>query len=89
MYRYHSKFVPNYAKFLQPLHLFSASAPTNRPLVWTEDLKSLFNKSITALAESTLLAFPDRLATTELIADASGFCIGVTLQQVNNGLNQP
>ena len=81
MYQYYSKFIPNYAKFLQPLHLFSTSAPPN--------LKSLFNKSKTALAESTLLAFPDPLATTELIVDASGFCIGATLQQVNNGLSQP
>ena len=89
MYQYYSKFAPNYAKFLQPLPLFSASAPTNRPLAWTEDLKFLFNKSKTALAELTLLAFPDPLATTELIVDASGFCIGATLLQIDNGLCQP
>ena len=89
MHQYYSKFVPNYAKVLQPLHLFSASVPTNCPSAWTEDLKSIFNKSKTAFAESTLLAFPDPLATTELIVDAFGFFIGATLQQVNHGLSQP
>ena len=79
----------NYAHYLQPLYAFAASSPKNRPLSWKENLQNDFTKSQEALAQATLLSFPDPKADTELVVDASGFCIGAVLQQIQHGSPQP
>ena len=89
MYQYYAKFVKAYAEFLQPLYNFITKSPSNRPLNWSEELKLAFSKAKAALSASTMLAYPDPSAATELITDASGTAVACVLQQVKNGVSRP
>ena len=87
MYRYHAKFVPNSAEFLQPLYYLLNSKCQS--LKWTDPLIQCFEESKKALSSAKRLVFPDPDAQTELVVDASGFRIGAVLQQVNDDATRP
>ena len=59
MYQFYARFVKGYAELLQPLHDFATQCPPRRPISWNEGLVSCFQASKEALANATLLAFPD------------------------------
>ena len=89
MYQFYSRFVKNHSRWLQPLHSLASGGSPRRPITWNGDLVKCFEESKEALANATLLAFPDPDAEAQLVTDASGNSIGCVLQQVKNGVTTP
>ena len=63
-----------------------ASKPKTDTKLWTSDCKTVFNKTKNILSQVSLLVYPDIIAPTSLMVDASDVTIGGVLQIYLNGI---
>jgi cleavage and polyadenylation specificity factor subunit 1 len=90
MLNFYRRHIPHAAEILAPLNkLTSVKKGRGKAFVWSDEAESAFVKSKELLAESTLLVFPVREATTSLTVDASGLAVGGALHQEIDGKLQP
>ena len=87
---FYHRFLPHGAGLMQPLHaLLTASKPKSQALTWTEDALAAFNAAKEALANASLLSYPQTDVPTCLMTDASDMAVGAVLQQYANGTWHP
>ena len=80
---YYRKFIRNFAGIAGPLHDLTK---VGVDFVWGSEEQTAFTSLKSALAESTLLAFPMRNGGDFILdTDASGFAIGAILSQAQDG----
>ena len=89
MYQFYARFVPNTARWTQPLHDLASDPSSTRPISWDKESIKQFEENETAHASATLLAFLDPEAEKQLVTDASENSIGCVLQQVRNDITTP
>ena len=75
--------IPHAAPMQAPLNVYLRDSKKNdkRPIAWSEEAESAFNKIKACLAEATLLAHPRHSAETRIVTDASDFALGAVLEQ--------
>lgn len=87
---FYHRFLPHCATLTQPLHeLLTPSNSTSHTLLWTDTALAAFHDTKEALANASLLAYPNPDAPTCLITDASDTAVGAVLQQHVNGIWRP
>ena len=75
---------------MQPLHsLLSSSKSKSQILTWTDSAIAAFNATKDALANASLLSYPQPDAPTCLMTDASDTAVGAVLQQHIKGTWHP
>ena len=89
MVNFYHRFVPHCAALMQPLHSLLHSAKKAQPLDWNDAALAAFKATKDALANATLLAYPQLEAPTCVMTDASDTAVGAVLQQCINGTWQP
>ena len=79
---YYRKFVLNFAVIASPLHRLTEKYTQ---FVWTDVAQKAFDDLKTALTSPPILAMPTLTDKYVLDTDASDFCIGAVLSQVQDG----
>ena len=75
---------------MQPLHaLLTASKPESQALHWNDDTLAAFDATKEALANASLLSYPNTDAPTCLMTDASDMAVGAVIQQYVNSTWHP
>ncbi len=75
---------------MQPLHsLISSAKPKTQTLTWNDSALASFTATKDALANASLLSYPQSDAPTCLMTDASDTAVGAVLQQNINGKRNP
>ncbi len=75
---------------MQPLHsLISSAKPKTQTFAWNDSALASFNATKDALANASLLSYPQSDAPTCLMTDASDTAVGAVLQQNINGKWNP
>ena len=87
MVNFYRRFVPSAAHILQPLYQATAGKP--KQLQWTEENISAFERTKEALANATLLAYPQANAPIAVTVDASSVAVGAALEQLVDDSRQP
>lgn len=83
---YSSRFIPQFATLSEPLRRLTRK---DTPFVFGAEQKRAFDNLKTALAKATTLAYFDKDAPTQVIADASPVGLGAVLVQKQDGNNVP
>ena len=79
---FYHRFLPHCAQLMQPLHaLLSKGKSKSQSLSWTDSALAAFNSTKEALANASLLSYPQSDAPTCLMTDASDTAVGAVLQQ--------
>ena len=87
---FYHRFLPHCAELMQPLHsLLSSSKSKSQTLTWTDSAIAAFNATKDALANASLLSYPQPDAPTCLMTDASDTAVGAVLQQHIKGTWHP
>ena len=87
---FYHRFLPHGAELMQPLHaLLSKGKRKSQSLNWTDPAVSAFNATKEALANASLLSYPQADAPTCLMTDASDTAVGAVLQQHINSTWRP
>ena len=87
---FYHRFLPHCADLMQPLHsLLSSSKSRSQTLTWTDSAIAAFNATKDALANASLLSYPQLDAPTCLMTDASDTAVGAVLQQHVEGTWHP
>ena len=87
---FYHRFLPHCAELMQPLHsLLSSSKSKSQTLTWTDSAIAAFNATKDALANASLLSYPQPDAPTCLMTDASDTAVGAVLQQHIHGTWHP
>ncbi len=87
---FYHRFLPHCADLMQPLHsLISSAKPKTQTLTWNDSALASFNATKDALANASLLSYPQSDAPTCLMTDASDTAVGAVLQQNINGKWNP
>ena len=83
---FYHRFLPHCAQLMQPLHaLLSKGKAKSQSLTWTDAALTAFNSTKEALANASMLSYPQSDAPTWLMTDASDTAVGAVLQQnINN-----
>ena len=91
MINFYHRFVPNFAKILQPLYFLANStrlAKQKQLPSWSLECQSSF-ETAKDIIKATVLAHPSKDAHLTLTTDASNIAIGAVLEQVINNTSQP
>ena len=89
MINFYHRFIPHCAQVLQPLHTLLAHTQPKTGLLWSEECILAFDRAKEALAQATLLVYPQANAPLSLMTDASDKAVGAVLQQLVNDEWQP
>ncbi|KAL7641867.1 UNVERIFIED_CONTAM: hypothetical protein RMT77_007741 [Armadillidium vulgare] len=91
MITFYHRFIPSAAAFLTPLTslLKGKKRRQSTKVTCTDAARQAFSDAKSALAEATLLVFPQESAPTRLQVDASEFAVGGVLQQYQNEMWVP
>ena len=90
MINFYRRFIPKVANLQQPLNeMLCGAKKGNAPVEWSAEREEAFNKMKEALQNATMLAHPAQGATLAIMADASDYAIGATLQQNVDKVWQP
>ncbi|CAH8519923.1 unnamed protein product [Schistosoma margrebowiei] len=84
---FYRRFIPHAAERLRPLTDLLRDNP--RRLEMNDSARTAFTEIKTALAQATLLAYPDPSATLSIAVDASDVVIGAVMQQNISGSWKP
>ena len=80
MVNFYCRFVPGAAQLMLPL--FKALNRKQKMLTWDDDMKSVFERTKTALAKATLLAHPSQGEKISIAMDALDVAVGAVFQQM-------
>lgn len=83
---YSSRFIPQFTTMSEPLRRLTRK---DTPFTFGPDQKQAFSALKAALARATTLAYFDKDAPTQVIADASPVGLGAVLVQNQKGINVP
>ena len=87
---FHHRFLPYCADLMQPLHtLLNTVKSKSKPLTWNDASVASFNATNEALANASLLSYPQPDARTCIKTDASDKAVGAVLQQYVNDSWKP
>ncbi|UYV77242.1 hypothetical protein LAZ67_15000213 [Cordylochernes scorpioides] len=76
-------------RFIAPLYSLLKTKSPNASLNWTSDTLEAFQNIKNALAENTLLNYPQPNSTLSVLVDASNVAVGGVLQQLNDTAWEP
>ena len=79
---YYRRFICNFAKIARPLHKLTEN---DVKFKWSAEADMAFEILKNKLISSDVLAFPDDEAPTQIHCDASGYGLGATLVQIQDG----
>ena len=88
MFNFYHRFVPRMADLLRPLYAAIATNSTDR-LEWNIELDDAFQQARQALANATMLEYPDPHARLALTTDASDTAVGAVVEQFRHGQWRP
>ncbi|UYV72720.1 hypothetical protein LAZ67_10000403 [Cordylochernes scorpioides] len=86
---FYHRFIKNSSHILAPLYSLLKTKSPNASLNWTSDTLEAFQNIKNALAEKTLLNYPQPNSTLSLLVDASNVAVGGVLQQLNDTAWEP
>ena len=86
MASYYRRFIPNFAKTANPLHMLTHQDVTFQ---WTSVCQSAFDRLKELLSSPPVLAYPDFSKKFLLHTDASGLGLGAVLEQEPEGRGPP
>ncbi|UYV74544.1 hypothetical protein LAZ67_12000082 [Cordylochernes scorpioides] len=86
---YYHRFIKNSSHILAPLYSLLKTKSPNASLNWTSDTLEAFQNIKNALAENTLLKYPQPNSTLSVMVDASNVAVGGVLQQLNDTAWEP
>ena len=86
---YHRDFIPRYAHISHCLYQLAAKSKPKSNLSWGEEHEDAFGQLKSILDATTCLAFPNQTGEFILDTDASDFCIGAALNQVQDEKEVP
>ena len=91
MVNFYRRHLKNAAQTQAPLHelLKGAKKKDKRPVPWTDETRTQFEKCKADLAEAALLSFPKPGLPLVLCTDASDWAVGAVLQQYEEGAWRP
>ena len=90
MVNFYHRYVPHCAQLMQPLHeLLAPSKVKSQTVTWNNVAEQAFNNVKDALANATMLQYPNVNAPTCLVTDASDSAVGAVLQQYDQGTWRP
>ena len=78
---FYHQFIPHCADILRPLHSLLTTNKAKQLLTWDEHTMKAFNDIKQAMADASLLAYPQTDAPTNIMTDASSNAVGAVLQQ--------
>ena len=78
---FYHRFIPHCADILRPLHNLLTTAKAKQLLTWDENTLKAFNDIKQAIADASLLTYPQADAPTNIMTDASNNAVGAVLQQ--------
>ena len=81
-----ARFIPQLSTIAEPLRRVTHKGT---PFSWGPDQQNAFDQLKQRLAEATTLAYFDRNAPTQVIADASPVGVGAVIVQHQNGVRRP
>ena len=83
---FYHRFLPHCTDLMRSLHsLLLSSKPKSQAITWTDTAEAAFQATKDALANASLLSYPNPDAPTYLMTDASDTAVGAVLQQHING----
>ena len=85
MVGFSARFIPNFATIAEPLRGISRQGT---PFVWGSEQEASFQELKQQLASAPVLAYFDKEAHTQVIADASPVGLGAVLVQEKNGVGR-
>lgn len=83
---YSARFIPNFSTMAEPLRKIARQGV---PFIWGEAQAQAFQQLKTAISQAPVLAYFDKEAHTQIIADASPVGLGAVLVQKKNGESRP
>ncbi|UYV63171.1 hypothetical protein LAZ67_2003343 [Cordylochernes scorpioides] len=86
---FYHRFIKNSSHILAPLYSLLKTKSPNASLNWTSDTLEAFQNIKNALAENTLLNYPQPNSTLSVMVDASNVAVGGVLQQLNDTAWEP
>ncbi|UYV63018.1 hypothetical protein LAZ67_2002859 [Cordylochernes scorpioides] len=86
---FYHRFIKNSSHILAPLYSLLKTKSPNASLNWTSDTLEAFQNIKNALAENTLLNYPQPNSTLSVLVDASNVAVGGVLQQLNDAAWEP
>ncbi|UYV71899.1 hypothetical protein LAZ67_9000985 [Cordylochernes scorpioides] len=86
---FYHRFIKNSSHILAPLYSLLKTKSPNASLNWTSDTLEAFQNIKNALAENTLLNYPQPNSTLSILVDASNVAVGGVLQQLNDTAWEP
>ncbi|UYV73057.1 hypothetical protein LAZ67_10001691, partial [Cordylochernes scorpioides] len=86
---YYHRFIKNSSHILAPLYSLLKTKSPNASLNWTLDTLEAFQNIKNALAENTLLNYPQPNSILSVLVDASNVAVGGVLQQLNDTAWEP
>ena len=88
MINFYQRFVPNAAKILDKLYS-AASGANNKKIIWTDELRNIFEDSKLILSKAVPLHHPKPGAKLILSTDASDTAVGAVLEQFTDNGTRP
>ena len=88
-FNFYHRFIPHGAELLHPLHALINPKSKAQDLNWDDSTSTAFLAAKQALANATLLVYPQSNAPICVITDASDIALGAVLQQYVNNSWQP
>jgi hypothetical protein len=82
---YYRRFISHFANLASPLHRLTG----NTTWSWTHQEETAFKGLKHAITSAPILAFPTDTDPYRVEADSSGFAMGATLMQYQNGIWRP
>ncbi|UYV82754.1 hypothetical protein LAZ67_22000746 [Cordylochernes scorpioides] len=79
---FYHRFIKNSSHILAPLYSLLKTKSPNASLNWTSDTLEAFQNIKNALAENTLLNYPQPNSTLSVLVDASNVAVGDTLSRI-------
>ena len=89
MINFYHRFIPHGAELLHPLHALVSPKSKAQDLNWDDSTSTAFLTAKQALANATLLVYPQSNAPICVMTDASNIAVGAVLQQYVNNSWQP
>ncbi|UYV66084.1 hypothetical protein LAZ67_4000104 [Cordylochernes scorpioides] len=86
---FYHRFIKNSSHILAPLYSLLKTKSPNASLNWTSDTLEAFQNIKNALAENTILNYPQPNSTLSVLVDASNVAVGGVLQQLNDTAWEP
>ena len=87
MVNFYHRFIPRCAELMQPLHALMDTK--SQSIEWSDTALTAFSSIKDALANATLLSYPQADTPISLVTDASDIGVGAVLQQHVHGHRQP